>query len=136
MALLMAGLMVLVAISFSASAATRQQQPTETGSISGEVTTLLGDPIEDATVYYGGVGVAEGQINIAWGNVTTNENGEYTISDLAGGVYGLFVMKPGHTPSGRVVHLSPGENKNSVDFNLIKIPGDALIQQQQAPLSR
>ena len=132
----MAGLMVLVAISFSASAAVTQKQPMETGSIGGKVTTLSGDPIEDATIYYGGVAVADGQIQFAWGNVPTDENGEYTISDLPGGMYGLFVTKSGHIPSGRVVHLDPGENKNSVDFNLIKIPGNALIQQQQAPLSR
>ncbi|MCK4818960.1 carboxypeptidase regulatory-like domain-containing protein, partial [bacterium] len=97
----------------------------ETGSIGGEVTTLSGDPIEDATVYYGGVAVAEGNLEFAWGSVTTDENGEYTISDLTGGMYGLFVIKSGHIPSGRVVHLSPGENKNSVDFNLIRIPDNA-----------
>lgn len=125
MALLMAGLMVLVAISFSASAAVRQKQPMETGSIGGEVTILSGDPIEDATVYYGGVAVAEGEIQFAWGSVLTDENGEYTISGLMGGLYGLFVTKSGHIPSGRVVHLSPGENKNSVDFNLIRIPDNA-----------
>jgi len=135
MAFLVAGLMVLVAISFSASAVT-QKQPTETGSISGEVTTLSGDPIEDATVYYGGVAVAEGELQFAWGSVPTDENGEYAISDLMGGMYGLFVIKSGHIPSGRVVHLGPGENKNSVDFNLIRIPDNALIQQQQVPLSR
>ena len=122
----MAGIIFLTAISTLASAginqgAQQQQAPSEPGSISGKVTTLLGDPIEEATVYYGGIAVAEGKIEFAYGHVFTDVNGDYTIPNLNPGNYGLFVMKSGYTPNGRIVHLSSGENKNGVDFNLIHI---------------
>ena len=132
----MAGLMVLVAFSatvsaFAAAPAPTQQsaiQPEEqaqmvgTSSISGTVRRLLTqDPIFNATVYYGGIGVEEGRLELAWGQVKTDENGDYSITGLTGGIYGLFVHKKGYLFNGRLIHLEDDEQMENVDFNLIKL---------------
>ena len=138
MALFVAGLMVLIAFSATANAFAMQPAPQKQSadaSISGTVTTLMGNPVSGATVYYGGGGVAEGQLELAWGSVSTDENGDYIIDNLPGGIFGLFVVKSGHTPNGRIVRLDPGENLENVDFNLISLSPSVQMQQQSAPLS-
>jgi len=116
MALLMASIILLTATSISASAfaikSSPQQQSTEPGSISGTVRTLIRDePVPDAKVFWGGIEVADGRIDLAVGMVTTDENGHYIIDGLEAGYYGLFVMKSGYLPGAAVVQLHQGEDR-------------------------
>ena len=115
MALAMAGLMVLVAISISANAAVQQQQalPTQgssNGSLAGKVLDGNSDPIEGAIVRIVGgyINFEDFEFAILLDKEDSVADGSYGF-DVSSGKYTMLVTKEGYLFGFRYTVVSPGE---------------------------
>ena len=141
MALAMAGLMVLVAISISANASVQQQKVLSTqgssngGSLSGKVLDGNSNPIEGAnvTIVGGFINLQDFEFAITLDKENSVADGSYGF-DVSSGKYTMLVTKEGYLFGFRYTVVSPGETRIE-DFHLIRI-NSAPVQKQQQSLNR
>jgi protocatechuate 3,4-dioxygenase beta subunit len=87
------------------------------GSISGRVTSDLGDPLPNATVSL----VDSNETPIAFGN--TDINGNYYIGNVPPGSYALVVKLMMYTTTTGTVSVAPGQDVTNVDFVMLRPRG-------------
>ena len=135
-ALVTAGIMVLVAISFSANAAVQQQQTyktvvqTSVGRLEGTVNNGNDNPIEGAyiRIFGGHIDFEELEFAIAYQHTNSSADGSYSF-DIPIGTYTMFVTMEGFLPGFRLTVVNEGETTVE-NFHLISLDRH---KQQQLP---
>ena len=141
MALTMAGLMVLVAISISANAAVQQQKVLSTqgssngGSLSGKIIDKNSNPIEGANITLAGgfINLEDFEFAITLDRENSAADGSYRF-DVSSGQYTMLVTKEGYLFGLRYTIVNPGESVIE-NFHLISIRC-VPVQKQRQSLNR
>jgi len=88
----------------------------QTGSISGQVTNVDGNPIQPA------IGIeAINQQNQVFGPIQTDVHGGYRILNLAPGKYTVQVSQDPRFPPSRNVEVIPRRDQGNIDFSLNRV---------------
>jgi len=138
-ALVMAGIMVLVAISFSANGAVQQQKyktgvQTSVGRLEGTVNDGKDNPIEGAyiRIFGGHIVFEELEFAIVYKHTNTTADGSYSF-DIPTGTYTMLVTMEGFLSAFRLTVVNQGETTVE-NFHLISLAvhnGLTQAQQQQ-----